>query len=478
MKSKKILAAVLASTVVLSMAGCGTTGTSSEASTGSKAETTTAAASNSETTAETSGETSTSTGEKLTLTVLTHRTDRLADGGDGTLEEMTKAFEEKNNCVVKYQGYTKYSDDVSTMMSTKEYGDVLMIPDTVKLADLSKYFEPLGSFDELNEKYYWADKKMYDGNVYGIAHLGTVAGGICYNKKVWKEAGIEKLPQTADEFIADLKLIKEKTEAIPYYTNFADSSWTLNQWTSLVVSAAGDPAYENNILTQKKDLFVSGDAYNDVFKLMYDVFKDSTLHEEDPMTSDWEGCKAAMNEGKIATMVMGSWAVSQFQAAGANADDIGYMPAPFAKDGKQSAQLSADYCMGVNVNRSAEIKELGKKYITWFVEESGFAQKEGSICTLKGSDLPACLDDFKDCTLFTTDLAPEGLEGVWDTINNDSQVGLWAGDAANFKIKLAEAAFAGKGDDEFTAIMKAENEKWNTTRDANELFKAYIAKQN
>ena len=44
------------------------------------------------------------------------------------------------------------------------------------------------------------------------------------------------------------------------------------------------------------------------------VFSDPTLHEEDPMTSDWEGCKAAINEGKIATMVMGAWAVSQFQS--------------------------------------------------------------------------------------------------------------------------------------------------------------------
>ena len=96
------------------------------------------------------------------------------------------------------------------MMSTKEYGDVLMIPDTVKLADLSNFFEPLGKYDELKDKYKWADQKMYDGTVYGLAHLGTVSGGICYNKKVWTEAGITEMPKTADEFIADLKKIKEK----------------------------------------------------------------------------------------------------------------------------------------------------------------------------------------------------------------------------------------------------------------------------
>lgn len=37
---------------------------------------------------------------------------------------------------------------------------------------------------------------MYDNTVYGIAHLGSVAGGICYNKRIWSEAGITELPTT------------------------------------------------------------------------------------------------------------------------------------------------------------------------------------------------------------------------------------------------------------------------------------------
>ena len=36
---------------------------------------------------------------------------------------MTDAFEEKYNCTVEYQSFKSYADDVSTMMSTKEYGD-------------------------------------------------------------------------------------------------------------------------------------------------------------------------------------------------------------------------------------------------------------------------------------------------------------------------------------------------------------------
>lgn len=468
MNFKKAMAGILAAGTVLSLTACNGNTSSIASNNSSTASDNSSAADNSSTPA---ADNSAASGETLTLKVLTHRTDRIEDG---SLAEMTKAFEEANNCKVEYQGFTDYANDVSTMMSTTDYGDVLMIPDTVKIKDLGNFFEPLGTLDELKDTYYWADKKMYDNTVYGIAHLGSVAGGICYNKRIWSEAGVTELPTSPEEFIADLKLIKENTDAIPYYTNYADASWTLVQWASLVNSASGSSTYENDILTSRRDLFVEGDAYYEVYKMMFDVFSDPTLHEEDPMTTDWEGCKAAINDGKIATMVMGSWAVSQFKEAGDHPEDIGYMPAPFSKDGKQYAESAPDYCMGVNKNRSDDIKELGKKYITWFVGESGFAQKEGSICALKGSALPDYLTDFADCELFITEAAPEGLVGVWDAINNDSEVGTWQGDADNFKIKMAEAAFAGQGEDAFKQIVDDVNQKWNTTRDANEDLAAYL----
>ena len=232
MKAKKILAGILAASTVASLAACSnnnaTSSTGDASSTSSKAD----ESKNDSTTADNASSTAPS-GDKITLKVLTHRTDRK---DDGSLDKMTDAFEEKYNCTIEYQSFKDYAGDVSTMMSTKEYGDVLMIPDTVKLADLSNFFEPLGQYDELKDKYKWANQKMYEGTVYGLAHLGSVSGGICYNKKVWADAGITEMPKTADEFIADLKKIKEKfPEVIPYYTNFKEASWTASQWSSLVV---------------------------------------------------------------------------------------------------------------------------------------------------------------------------------------------------------------------------------------------------
>ncbi len=477
MKMKKILSAAVTSALLLSIAGCGTSAPASTTAANTEAPktddtTTTAAEAAATEAAATEAAPATDSGEKLTLKVLTCRTDRVQDGH---LDEITKAFEDANNCDVVYQGYTDYVSDVSTMMNTTDYGDVLFIPDTVKLSDLSNFFEPLGSYDEYKDKYNWADAKMYDNTVYGIAHRGNVSGGICYNKKVWADAGVTTLPTTPEEFIEDLKLIRDNTDAIPYYTNFAAADWTLVQWAALVLSASGSPSYENDLLINKEDIFTPGGAYYNVYKLMYDVFSDPTLIEEDPATTDWEGCKPAINNGLIGTMVMGSWAVSQFAEAGDHPEDIGYMPAPFSVNGKQYAQSAPDYCFGINKNSSDAVKELGKKYITWYIEESGDAEAEGSIGTLKGSKMPDYLEAFQNCELFVAEPAPDGLVGVFDAINTDSQVGTWAGDAANFKIQIAEAAISGKDFSAVEAIYADNNQRWAETRDANAELAAYLA---
>lgn len=77
----------------------------------------------------------------------------------------------------------------------------------------------------------------------------------------------------------------------------------------------------NNVFTHTKNPFKDpGDgthAYN-VYKILYDAVADG-LTEDDYSTTDWETSKNKLNSGDIATMVLGSWAVSQIQSAGDNA---------------------------------------------------------------------------------------------------------------------------------------------------------------
>lgn len=353
------------------------------------------------------------------LEVLTNRTDRKEDG---KLDALTDKFEEAYNCTVEYTAYKDYDTDVATRMGTDDYGDV-----------------------------------------YGLA-VGGTATGVLYNKKIWEQAGITETPKTPDEFLADLQLIKDNTDAIPYYTNFKDASWTITQWQNLVISAAGGAEAENKLLQDKNDLFVEGNGYYEVYKMMYDLFSKPDLLEEDHANTEWESSKVWFGEGKIATMVMGSWAVSQFMEKAENPDDIGYMPVPItAADGKVYAEEGPDYTLGVSAN--SKNQDLAKAYVEWFVSDSGFSEQEGMISTVQNKELPSTLAGFKDAVFFEKAVCPDDLVGKFDEIDKESGVGVWQGDEDNFKIKLAEAAFAGKGDDGFNEIIADVNKKWAAARD-------------
>ncbi|MGN0674725.1 MAG: ABC transporter substrate-binding protein [Oscillospiraceae bacterium] len=401
-----------------------------------------------------------------TIKVLHHRTDR---DQDGTMAKLTEGFNALYPDVkVEYQSFTNYTDDVATLMQSDNYGDVLMTPQALKQADFPNFFESFGTYDELSQKYYWLENYSVDGQVYALPTGGT-ASGILYNKKVWADAGITELPKTTDEFIECLKKIEANTDAIPYYTNYA-AGWTICQWQSLVVGASGDPDYNTKLLTDKLDLFSDGSPYDAVYGTLFKIYADPTLHEEDPSTTDWEGCKPAFAQGKIGTMVLGSWAISQFQEAAVNAGcdvaDIGYMPFPNSIDGTIYSVSSNDYMMSVNKNSSN--LDAAKAYAVWFCTDSGFAQNEGEISGLKGAPMPETLSSFDELgvELFVENPTPEELIGKYDEIAKASEVDPWGDASTNFKFRMAEAAFKGEGEDSYKAICDDVNKSWAESRDS------------
>ena len=81
--------------------------------------------------------------------------------------------------------------------------------------------------------------------------------GMVYNKAVFEEAGITELPKTPDEFLEDLQKIKDNTDAIPLYTNFA-ADWTMNAWDAYIDgNATGVPDFSNEGRTKVKDPFAN-----------------------------------------------------------------------------------------------------------------------------------------------------------------------------------------------------------------------------
>ncbi|MGN1022691.1 MAG: ABC transporter substrate-binding protein, partial [Lachnospiraceae bacterium] len=308
--------------------------------------------------------------------------------------------------------------------------------------------------------------QVADGQVYGIPATAN-ALGIVYNKKVFSDAGITTLPTTPDEFLDDLQKIKDNTDAIPLYTNYA-AGWTLGAWDSYIgATATGDSTYMNQKLLHTSNPFSDpGDGthpYN-VYKILYDAVANG-LTEDDYTTTDWEGSKGMMNRGEVATMVLGSWAVSQMKGAGDNPDDVDYMPFPISVDGKQYSSASPDYSFGINASDDPDTIEAAMIFVKWMTEESGFSVNEGGLPIAASDDsVPDLYKTFQDqgVTFMFDELAVDGEEDLMNTLNEDSELAINNG--GNDKI-AAIVENASTQSESFDDIMNEWNEKWTDAQE-------------
>ncbi len=390
------------------------------------------------------------------ITVITQRTDIV----DTVFQDYAKEFEKLYPDVkVNFEALSDYEGQIKVRMSTKDYGDVLLIPTSIPIKDIPDFFEPLGSYDEMKEKYTGIEERMVDNQVYGIP-VAITYSGIIYNKAVFKQAGITTIPKTPQQFMTALQQVKAKTQAVPLYTNYA-SGWALTQWEADLTTVAGDPDYVNIKQPASNDNFVSGQPHYDLYKVMYDAAKNGLI-EKDPTTTDWETSKADLANGKIATMVLGSWAIDQVKGLATNKDDIGFMPFP-TDASKVVVPLAADYNLAINVN--SENKAAARAWVDWFTNKSNYAvEQAGSISPAKGAALPAILKEYeKDGVEFKTITpAKAGEEGLVDKIDKEGEIGLWQPD---FKKRIIEAAI-GNTNESYDDIMKSLNEAWTKARAA------------
>lgn len=394
-----------------------------------------------------------------TIKVLTDRTDIV----DTTYKGYADSFHELYpNITVEYEAVTDYSESITMRLTTGEWGDICFIPTSVSRSQLPDYFVPLGTFEDMDPVYNFASDKNYEGIVYGIPNGGNPAG-IVYNKRVWKEAGIDAVPTTPDEFLEDLQTIKDNTDAVPLYTNFA-ASWTMGQWWDhIFISSTGDQDFRNSIVHYKDPFADRGNMTGPyaVFYTMYEaVARD--LIEEAPSSTDWEWSKPAINRGEIASMVLGGWAVAQCQEADSHPEDVGYMPFPITVDGVRYATCSSNYAFGINKKASTDNQIAAMVYLKWLLEESPIYQDEKCIPALKSGEMPDFLADFEGVELLANNAAPEGEETLFDDVNNESEAGIYNDDTVIQN--LMECAM--DGSKSLDDIMAEWNEKWARGQEA------------
>lgn len=386
-------------------------------------------------------------GGDTVLKVLTNRVDLVENG---VFRQYAERFAELHpGAAVEFEALPNYANDIMLRLSTRNLGDVLLIPNNIKNDRLPDYFEPLD--ESLFEHMRFDDFKAYNGVKYGIA-TGASTTGIVYNKKAFRKAGISSVPTTLEQFYEACAKLKA-AGITPVYLN-SGAQWPLMIWGEDLVSfMTGDPDYLNRMVETDEPWQIDN-TWGQAISIVRTLIEKDYV-EEDLIQNNWEASKRELAGGEAGMYLMGNWVINQIVAAGADPDDIGFFPFPYDNESKRYAPLSPDWFVGVS--RFSGNKELAAEWVEFFVRQSGYVDDSGFLPVDERKE-PA-LPQFKQFLSFNPVMVEKKVPSdKLLEISNTAQIALWSGDYILEWITAPDLA----------EVFETYNKRWAEARDITE----------
>jgi len=177
-----------------------------------------------------------------------------------------------------------------------------------------------------------------DGKLVGIPCRGTQPVFLFYNKKVFSDAGVEP-PKTYAELQNLVKVFKGKGITPFALAGNASSSWTELMWVEYLVDRLAGPELFDKIQggdwSQWKDPAILKTA-----QMIKELVDSGAFGKKfGSVTYGPGGTATLLNKGKAAMVLMGSWeyATQQSEAPDFAKNDLGYVAFPSVEGGKGDA---------------------------------------------------------------------------------------------------------------------------------------------
>lgn len=371
------------------------------------------------------------------------------------IQKYIEGFEQKYPGVdVTYECINDYENAMVERLASGDYGDVLFVPGFMDSKDIPNCFAPLGNYYRMAEKYNYIDSGFSSGNIIYTIPSSAYLMGIVYNKDVFYKAGISSLPTSISEFLEDMSMIKERTDAVPVYLN-SSLDWMLRNWIDFpYAEMTGDPSYKGNKFVYEKDPFTEGGTHYAVYQMLYDLEAYGYTEGFENEIS-WERTCNDLNEGRCGCIIMGSWALAQLKASGTNSDSIGFMPFPNEINGKQYVTLNTDY--NYAVKRESGNVEAAKAFVEYLLDESGYALNRELISIVRTDPYSDTYGDMED----VVPVRNEPYNGGNYSIYLNMVKSMDPTDAGEIR-RIIKAA--GQGSESFDQIMQEWNERWEDAR--------------
>jgi raffinose/stachyose/melibiose transport system substrate-binding protein len=273
---------------------------------------------------------------------------------------------------------TESYPDQPYQQKVKIYATAKQLPDVFKFWSFTSLLKPLvdgsfveplnrADFDKLDYLPGALDSNVYAGKLYGIP-VSADLWVIFYNKKLFKDAGIEAPPSTIDELIAVAGKLKAKG-LVPMVTDGKDAWPLCVTFDQLAWRISGDATLPGKALARKAKF--TDPVFVQAAKELSRMIK-AGLFQDDLMVSDYGAARNLFGQGRAAMYLMGSWELGlgadktfsdEFRS---NVDAFKF---PLVAGGKGKVDdLFAWYGGNYVVSASSKNKALGMKYLQFYAK--------------------------------------------------------------------------------------------------------------
>lgn len=271
---------------------------------------------------------------------------------------------------------TESYPDQPYQQKIKIYATARQLPDVFKFWSVTSLFKPLvdgrfvapldrAQFEGLGYLPGALDANTYNGKLYGIP-VSTDLWVIYYNKQLFKDAGVDRVPTTLDELYAVIPRFKAKG-IIPMATDGKDA-WALSiTFDVLTWRISGQNGLPRQAI-ERRIKFTDPVFVQAAGELQHLAM--SGLFQDDLMVSDYGAARNLFGQGKAAMYLMGSWELGLGADKAFSAEfraSVDAFKFPTVKTGKGSIDdLMAWYGGNYVVSATSKNLALGKQYLAFY----------------------------------------------------------------------------------------------------------------
>ncbi len=284
------------------------------------------------------------------------------------METVVQKFnEDYPNITVKYEvvgGGTDWRPILATRARTKSLPDIFMIDGASDYAVYGEFLEDLSDMDVVKHFLPIAAESAYaDGKLVGLP-VSIEGYGYIYNRDLFAQAGIDKVPETFSELKMAVK--KLKAAGITPFTSGYGTWWVIsNHQLNVPFASQDNPKEFINKLNAGTAKMADNEYFRNLEQLIQ-LVKNNT--GADPLSEDHHMQVSLFAAEKAAMIQQGNW--KEAAILDANPDiNMGLVPLALTEDAARSGRVPVGIPWYFVVSRDSKVKDEAKIFLNWLLNE-------------------------------------------------------------------------------------------------------------